>query len=244
MVKKALLIGINYIGQQGELRGCINDVENISKVLKDQMGYKSEDIIFLRDDLEDPSRRPTGMNIFRQLISLANESSKCEEVWIHYSGHGSYMRDYNGDEKDGRDELIVPVDYQNGVLRDDELNYLINRIKCRCYVVMDCCHSGTILDLPYSIDYDRQTDEYKIKKEGNLLKNKAIYLFSGCQDSQTSADVMSSTGEAFGAMSNSLLNSLQKTGYQMDILELLKLTKIDLKQKQMTQDCRLSISGL
>lgn len=244
MVKKALLIGINYIGQEGELRGCINDVENTSRVLVNQMGYRSEDIVFLRDDVEDPRRRPTGMNIFRELISLANQSRNCEEVWIHYSGHGSYMRDYNGDEKDGRDEVIVPVDSQNGLLRDDELNYLINRMKCRCYVVMDCCHSGTILDLPYSIDYNREMDEYKIKKEGSPLKNKAIYLLSGCQDSQTSADVMSSTGVAFGAMTNSLLNSLQKTGYKMDILELLKLTKIDLKEKEMSQDCRLSISGL
>ena len=31
--RKALFIGINYYGQQGELRGCINDVKNIKNFL-------------------------------------------------------------------------------------------------------------------------------------------------------------------------------------------------------------------
>ena len=30
--RKALLIGINYFGQRGQLRGCINDVKNMSAV--------------------------------------------------------------------------------------------------------------------------------------------------------------------------------------------------------------------
>lgn len=31
--KKALLVGINYFGEQGELKGCINDVHNVRKFL-------------------------------------------------------------------------------------------------------------------------------------------------------------------------------------------------------------------
>ena len=34
MVKKALLVGINYIGTGVELTGCINDINNISNALK------------------------------------------------------------------------------------------------------------------------------------------------------------------------------------------------------------------
>ena len=33
MSKKALLIGINYIGTSSALNGCINDVENIKRYL-------------------------------------------------------------------------------------------------------------------------------------------------------------------------------------------------------------------
>ena len=31
--KKALLIGINYFGQSGQLKGCINDVTNVKKLI-------------------------------------------------------------------------------------------------------------------------------------------------------------------------------------------------------------------
>ena len=37
--KKALLIGINYIGQRGELKGCINDVHNIKDLLMSRSGH-------------------------------------------------------------------------------------------------------------------------------------------------------------------------------------------------------------
>ena len=32
--RRALFIGINYFGQKGELRGCINDVQNIKLSLR------------------------------------------------------------------------------------------------------------------------------------------------------------------------------------------------------------------
>ncbi|KAI0998098.1 hypothetical protein K3495_g10094 [Podosphaera aphanis] len=45
--RKALLIGINYFGQKGELRGCINDVHNMTTYLTGNFGYRSEDIVTL-----------------------------------------------------------------------------------------------------------------------------------------------------------------------------------------------------
>jgi len=43
--RKALLIGINYFGQKGQLRGCINDVKNMSTYLNNHFGYKREDMV-------------------------------------------------------------------------------------------------------------------------------------------------------------------------------------------------------
>lgn len=40
--RKALLIGINYFGQRGQLRGCINDVKNLSTYLNQHFGYRRE----------------------------------------------------------------------------------------------------------------------------------------------------------------------------------------------------------
>ena len=40
-----------------------------------------------------------------------------DNLFMHYSGHGGSMRDDNGDEKDGMDETLVPLDYQRCVVR-------------------------------------------------------------------------------------------------------------------------------
>jgi hypothetical protein len=43
--KRALLVGINYIGTENALNGCINDVENMCDVLKSEFGYNENDIL-------------------------------------------------------------------------------------------------------------------------------------------------------------------------------------------------------
>lgn len=68
-------------------------------------------------------------------------------------GHGGSLPDDNGDEEDGMDETLIPVDYvQAGQIRDDELfEKFIVPMKAGVTVtcLMDCCHSGTVMDLPY-----------------------------------------------------------------------------------------------
>lgn len=72
-------IGINYFGQTGELRGCINDVKNIQNFLNSvslrsylpavaksvsaKYGYKREDMVTLTDDSTNPRMMPTRENI-------------------------------------------------------------------------------------------------------------------------------------------------------------------------------------
>ena len=45
--KRAVLIGINYVGQKGELSGCHNDVGNIKEYLMETQGFKESNIITL-----------------------------------------------------------------------------------------------------------------------------------------------------------------------------------------------------
>jgi hypothetical protein len=43
-----------------------------------------------------------------------------DALFIHYSGHGGRTRDLDGDELDGWDEVIFPVDYKtSGIITDD-----------------------------------------------------------------------------------------------------------------------------
>lgn len=87
--KRAVLIGINYVGQQGELSGCHNDVHNITKYLKGAMGFHSSNMRVLMDDgrHEEPNRH----NITRAFEWVVRESRPGDTVWIHYSGHGGRL---------------------------------------------------------------------------------------------------------------------------------------------------------
>ena len=84
---------------------------------------------------------------------MATSAQPGDACFVHYSGHGCSIRDNDGDEEDGMDEALCPLDYAKaGVLRDDDvLKTLIapmaRGVTLTC--VMDCCHSGTILDLPF-----------------------------------------------------------------------------------------------
>lgn len=89
------------------------------------------------------------------------------------TGHGGRLRDDNGDEEDGYDETLVPLDYEEaGQIRDDDLFKILvhpmpEGVTVTC--VMDCCHSGTVLDLPYKyiagesdgMEYDESYNENK-----------------------------------------------------------------------------------
>ena len=52
--RRALFIGINYYGQKGELKGCINDVHNIKNFLT--KNFKIDEVLVLTDDQSDSSR--------------------------------------------------------------------------------------------------------------------------------------------------------------------------------------------
>ncbi|KAL2179451.1 caspase domain-containing protein [Thermothelomyces heterothallicus CBS 202.75] len=151
--RKALLIGINYFNQRGQLRGCINDVRNMSAYLVENCGYKREDMVILTDDQQNPMSQPTKQNILRAMHWLVKDARPNDSLFFHYSGHGGQTKDLDGDEEDGYDEVIYPVDFrQMGHITDDEMHRIMVRplqAGVRLTAIFDSCHSGTALDLPY-----------------------------------------------------------------------------------------------
>ncbi|KAL1668315.1 caspase domain-containing protein [Schizophyllum commune] len=102
--KKALCIGINYVGQKGELKGCINDARNIQRFLCANYGYKQDDIVMLTDDASNPRQIPTRDNIIAAMQWLVRGAQPNDSLFFHYSGHGGSTKDLDGDEADGYDE--------------------------------------------------------------------------------------------------------------------------------------------
>lgn len=82
-----------------------------------------------------------------------------DSLVFHYSGHGSRQRNYNGDEVDGYDETLCPLDFNTqGMIVDDEINATIVRPLphgAKLHAIIDACHSGTVLDLPFLCRMDR-----------------------------------------------------------------------------------------
>ena len=167
--KKALLIGINYTGTSNELYGCINDVNSIKERITKQ-GFNNINVF---TDLT--TKKATRINILEGFKNLLMNCQAGDFLFFVYSGHGSYAIDRNGDEKDGRVELIVSCDLQ-GVL-DDELKTLIQtylKADVTLFALFDSCFSGSVLDLKYqfmdSLNYENFTENSKqLETLGNVF---------------------------------------------------------------------------
>ena len=225
-MKRALLVGINYVGTQNELRGCINDINNVAAYLQGVRGYPSNSFIVMSDVA---ARNPTRANILAGFQELLQGVRAGDELWFHYSGHGALQQDTNGDEESGADSCICPLDFnQTGFITDDVIRSVLAALVpagARLFIVLDSCHSGTGCDLRYKYDdssylinaaaspsaYDpnawalRQTS-YEYKRYAKTAGE--AFCISGCQDSQTSADAFLA-GKAAGALTFCLLQALK-----------------------------------
>jgi len=164
--KKALLIGINYTGTNAALRGCINDVVRMREFLKANGFVDSPNtMVVLTDDQQENRKRPTRRNMIAAMQWLVQGAVSGDSLFLHYSGHGGQTPDKNGDEDDGYDETIFPVDYnQAGQIIDDELHDILVKPLApgvRLTVVFDSCHSGTALDLPVVYDAGGRTSQHQ-----------------------------------------------------------------------------------
>ena len=219
-MKFALLIGSNYRNiPNARLYGCINDIINIKNMLIDAYDYNTPNIIILRDD--NPSMLPTRENIINNLTYVINESHKYNELWIHYSGHGSRIIDNNYDENDGYDEVVVPCDFQTeGFITDDIIFNIIKNSKCRTIIVMDCCNSGTICDLQWSFE-NIETSFNKYMNPNREIQNPNIFMISGCKDDQSSNDIYDQeTNQSCGALTSTFIKCLRNSNHNISLFNL------------------------
>jgi hypothetical protein len=121
------------------------------------------------------------MAAFDWIVSVSEPG---DTVWIHYSGHGGRLPDDNGDEEDGYDETLIPVDFQSaGQIRDDDvLKHLVKPMRegVTMTCLMDCCHSGTVLDLPYRFIADGDHVSLLSSVSTSLYIESLLILCSFC----------------------------------------------------------------
>jgi len=200
--KRALLIGINYIGTQYQLNGCIRDMHNMKTKLE-SYGFNDFTMVSEEDQII-----PTRYNIINCIENFIKNSSSNDLLFFYFSGHGSYIRDTNGDEIDGRDECIVSLDLE--YITDDEIKAIITTYlkSDRTLIGMfDSCHSGTMFDLKY--EYNIVNAKY-IENNQHAESLGNVLMISGCKDNQTSSEAYIN-GQTQGALTWSFIEITKQT---------------------------------
>ncbi|MBL4902674.1 MAG: caspase family protein [Desulfocapsa sp.] len=214
MGKKALCVGVNNFKNfpGAALRGCVNDVQDMSSLLQELFGFANKDITILTD------ADATKANIMNNLEAMVDEAKagKYNYIVFSFSSHGTQVPDLSGDEDDAADEAFCPHDLDqagdawdpNFIITDDELHDLFATLPENVIleVYLDTCHSGTgvrAIDFlltrkprympPPSLQAFKQIEG----RASRGLARKFIQLpvvhhvlWAGCRSEQTSADAL------------------------------------------------------
>lgn len=182
--------------------------------------FPESSIILLTEEETDPTRIPTKHNIRMAMFWLVQGCQPGDSLVFHYSGHGGQQRNYTGDELDGYDETLCPLDFEiQGSIVDNEVNATLVRPLppgVKLHAIIDSCHSGTVLDLPYLCRMDRNgrnTWEDHRPRNGTWKGTSGgeAISFSGCDDDQTSADTaLLSKVTSTGVMTFAFIQAIER----------------------------------
>ena len=230
--KRAFMVGISHYdtaltGYQWNNINGVEDINLLSPILKKQGFY-------LTTILDEQA---TYQNITNQLSNFTNQTKKGDIVYLHFSAHGQPVEDLNGDEEDGWDEAIVPIDayknYKKGVyegkkhLLDDQLNTYIKKLRTKIgatgflYVVIDACHAGTSsrandetirgtkVGFTYNDKVFKPSTQKKshYKVEATPKMSHVIYL-EACRPDQVNMEIKVD-GKRYGPLSYNIAQALQ-----------------------------------
>lgn len=163
---KAVLVGVDEYERPEipPLRGCVNDVALVRSLLKRNFGLANEDIRVVLN------QRATQANILYRLQTMVENAEPGDCLVFYFSGHGSQIRDRDGDElTDLLDELICPYDMdwdRRTYIVDDDLDVIFAGLPEGTVLeaFFDCCFWGA------------STRALDVQPAPNLLRPDVRYL--------------------------------------------------------------------
>lgn len=246
--KRAFMVGISHYdtaltGYQWNNINGTNDVQLLSPILKKQGFYLST----LLDD------QATYQNIISQLSTFTNQTKKGDIVYLHFSTHGQPVEDLNGDEEDGWDEAIIPIDaykiYKKGSyegkkhLLDDQLNTYIKKLRTKIgpsgflYVVIDACHAGTssrandetIRGTKVGFTYNNKVFKPSVQKKSHYkveasAKISHVMYLEACRPDQVNMEIKVKD-RRYGPLSYNISQALLAKPLSTDAVEFLNSVK-------------------
>jgi len=126
---------------------------------------------------------------------FVQKSVNGDHLFLQYSGHGTSVKDMSGDEADGIDEALCPLD--GGVIIDDWLFENVvkgfeDKSKTSLFIMVDACHSGTCFDLQHQY-FATRGDKPAVRQHHDRLPSRAckghVLAFSAAMDNQTAVDI-------------------------------------------------------
>lgn len=226
-------VGIIVGFSSGGLPSTLRDVAHLFFILKHKWSFGNLKVILeTRDEVNKvrvrlsnlcdeykSSNKTAVLESFRPIIpknksefllTLSSSVAKLEksDIFVSLSCHGYSMRSSGSspNESDGRDEYIK---FRGSPVKDDDLHRaLVGTLpdkKNNMFVLVDTCHSGTMIDLKYN--------KLTKQKEHNFADIKTscdISSFSGCSDSQLSRDDISYDFGFGGGLTSAFLDSCAK----------------------------------
>jgi len=161
-MKRAALIGLNYYNTLYQLNGCVNDVIESQKQLA-KRGFSFVSVL-----TDSPENKVTRSQILAALDALIKDASPGDFLVLLYSGHGGQVP--TSKETDGMNECIFDSDL-TPILDDELKRQTVDRLSAgvRIYFHFDCCHSGSILDLPFTYRIRENREMKKLSFWGEML---------------------------------------------------------------------------
>ncbi|KAF8257027.1 caspase domain-containing protein [Lactarius quietus] len=254
--KKALLIGINYTKHRDHklrLKWCIHDVQEMARFLRGNiaplknLGFHPNNIRILTDDPHGQHNNlPTTARIVTAMHWLVEGAQPGDSLFLYFSGHATQIEDKDNDEPDGFDECLCATDYDGrsdpptGIVVDDTMHdIMVKPLKpgCRLTAVFDCCHSGTLLDLPYI--YDSQGLLKPTRQD--IIQRKTspavVISLSACKDSGNAFETRGG-----GALREAFIEYMMRSGNRGTYLQAIQSVRAYMDNNRFAQRPQLSSS--
>ncbi|KAI0293770.1 caspase domain-containing protein [Russula brevipes] len=251
--RRALIIGVNYTSHPDPYLGYSGAPRTpLPWQTFFALGFKPDDVRIITD--KNPLDLPTKENILDAMRELVRDAKPHDSFFLYFSGHGTQVKDMNGDEQDGLDECICAMDWRGngqppyedtpGLIIDDVMHEILVKhlpLQCRLTAVFDACHSGTVLDLPYIYSSKGVVKEIKHQNKLGLLREKANYAdvvsLSASKDSRTAKETRKG-----GALRLAFINCLTTFRYNVTYKELIKSVRDYMRNNRYKQKPVLSSS--
>lgn len=229
--KRAFLVGISHYDtaltsyQWNNING-VEDVNLLCPILNKQ-GFSTTTLL---------DEQATFDGIVSHLETFTGKTKKGDIVYLHFSTHGQPVEDVNGDEEDGWDESIVPIDayklYKKGVyegqkhLTDDLLNKYIKKLRDKIgstgflFVVIDACHAGTssrandetVRGTHVGFTYNNKVFKPSTSKKSHYrieasAKQSNVMFIEACRPDQVNTEIKVD-GKRYGPLSYNIAQTL------------------------------------